>query len=96
MVRSVDQMAIEDLLVKSAKMIPKPKLQSVLPDKNYALMFAILKLGTVELVSQLPAVSDGNVPYYSKLAQMVGMHNFTLVSLVIIFLNNLDLTSMVS
>ena len=39
-------MAIEDLLVKLAKMFPKPKLQTVFLINNYDLTIAILKVGT--------------------------------------------------
>jgi hypothetical protein len=55
------RMAIEDLLVKLAKMFHKPKLQTVFLINNYDLTIAILKVGTFELVSQLPAVSGANV-----------------------------------
>jgi hypothetical protein len=55
------RMAIEDLLVKLAKMFPKPKLQTVFLINNYDLTIAILKVGTSELVSQLPAISGANV-----------------------------------
>lgn len=45
------RMAIEDLLVKLAKMFPKPKMQTVFLINNYDLTIAILKVGTFELAS---------------------------------------------
>jgi vacuolar protein sorting-associated protein 52 len=41
------RMAVEDLLVKLAKMFTKPKLQTIFLINNYDLTIAILKVGTL-------------------------------------------------
>ena len=50
-------MAVDDLLVKLAKMFPKPKLQTVFLINNYDMTIAVLKVMGVYNVFCMDAVS---------------------------------------